>query len=49
MCVLPPIPYRTLDDLIADREAPPSRTFNWDEIEATIDRERAGAWLSKAL
>jgi hypothetical protein len=44
---LPPIPYRTLDDLIADREAPPTRTFSWDEIKETIDRERAQAWRSK--
>ena len=44
---LPPIPYKTLDDLIADREPPPPRAFSWDEIEETIDRERAEAWRSK--
>jgi hypothetical protein len=44
---LPPIPYRSLDELIADRDPPPSRAFTQEEIEEALERDRAEAWRSK--
>ncbi len=44
---LPPIPYRTLDDLIADREPPPPRAFTKEEIRDALDHDRADAWRAK--
>ena len=44
---LPPSRYQSLDELIADREPPPPRAFTWEEIEDTLDRERATAWRAK--
>lgn len=44
----PSIHYRTLDELIADREPPPAHPFTWGEIEATLMRDRADRWREKA-
>lgn len=44
---LPPIPYHSLEDLIADREPPPDRGFTEEEITTAVDRDRAEAWRSK--
>lgn len=44
---LPPIPYRSLEDLIADRDPPPERTFTPEEIADALDCDRAEAWRSK--
>jgi hypothetical protein len=44
---LAPVPYRTVDQLMASRPAPANRTFTDEEIGAALEEERADAWRRK--
>lgn len=45
---LPPVPYRTVDEMIADRPLPTPRTFTDEEIKAALEEERVTAWRRKS-
>ena len=46
---LPPVPYRTIDELLASRPAgPPPRAFTDEEITAALEEDRADRWRRKS-
>lgn len=46
---LPPVPQRTIDELIAGRPpGPPARAFNDEQIKAALEEDRADRWRRKS-
>jgi hypothetical protein len=45
---LPPVPYRTVDEMMATRPGYAGRAFTDDEITAALEEERARAWQRKS-
>ncbi|MBI2761960.1 MAG: hypothetical protein HYX51_11115 [Chloroflexi bacterium] len=44
--VRPPVRYRSFDEFLQDRETSP-QVFSWEQIEETVDQDRAQMWRSK--
>lgn len=44
---LPPVPHMTIDELIADRPARPTRQFTDEEIADALDEDLAERWRAK--
>src|SRR5688572_6134676 len=45
---LPPVPFRTIDELLAARPAEPMRYFSDKEIEAALEQDRVERWRAKS-
>jgi hypothetical protein len=45
---LAPVPYRTVDELIASRPGSVGRSFTDEEIAAALEEERAESWRRKS-
>lgn len=44
---LPPIPYRTIEEMMQDRDPRPSHAFTEEEIKDVVDHERTARWRAK--
>lgn len=45
---LPPVPYRTVDEMLADRPPWTGRAFTDEEIKSALEEERVDAWGRKS-
>jgi hypothetical protein len=46
---LPPVPHRTIDELIASRPpGPPPRAFTDEEIKTALEEDRVDRWRRKS-
>jgi hypothetical protein len=45
---LPPVAYRTVDEMMASRPPWQGRAFTNEEIEAALEEERVDAWRRKS-
>jgi antitoxin (DNA-binding transcriptional repressor) of toxin-antitoxin stability system len=45
---LPPVPYRTVDEMLADRPLWTDRAFTDDEIKVALEEARVDAWHRKS-
>jgi hypothetical protein len=45
---LPPVPYRTVDELMASRPGPVPRAFTDDEIGDALEEDRVARWRRKS-
>lgn len=44
---LPPVPYRSVAELVRHQPVPPARSFTDAELKEAIDEARAEAWRAK--
>lgn len=45
---LPPVPYRTVAEMVASRPPGPPRAFTDAEIKAALEEDRADRWRRKS-
>ena len=45
--MLPPVPYRSVAELVRHQPVAPARSFTDEELEEAIDEARAEAWRAK--